>query len=326
MGGAGETNKDSSSLRNGPNRKRPAVHGDSVWQIRKGLARAIRVACRCLDAGKLNRKRSPGLSLELLRSGIECDVPAVDVCVVRLGADAVPLPTKHAPLYVVEVPCDIALADVEVDAVREVPGEVVDGPIQTVLLRLVGARGVALVAVPKVAAATIRRPDAPELGPSRLGSPSRSRCRCGSRADDDVILDVLTEDSASIYREAVGPGGDAGDGDLAAAADLAPVLAGCVVKVVVLKVPSVARKYRNGLRDTCWKSDAAGPSAATRTREIAADVLRNRVVEVGIPAWIRKAAGIFSKVVYRGTFCALVEVVILLQFQHISPVHVRGWV
>lgn len=250
--------------RDGPHGKSSAVDGDVVRQVGKRLARVICIAGRSLDARKLNSKGSPGFLLELRRGGVKGYRPRVHIGVVRVRADAVALAAVGTPLDVVEVPRDVASADVEVHTVGKVLGEIVDCPIETVLLRLVGACGVTLIAVTELATAPIGSPDAPELGAGGLGSPCcRGRgCRVGP--DGDVILDILAKDPGAVNGETVSTGRDARDGNFAAAADLGPVLSGFGVQVVVLEVPSVAGQDCHGFRDACWETDAARPSAPAR--------------------------------------------------------------
>jgi hypothetical protein len=185
----------------------------------------------------------------------------------------------------------------EVYTVGEIVGEVVDCPIQTMLLRLVGSCGITLIAVTEVAATAIWRSDAPKLSAGGFGSPCSGCNGRGACSNNDVILNILTEDSGSVYCQTVSTSRDARDGNLAAAVDLAPVLTGLGVEVVVLEVPSVARQYCNRLRNASWKTDATRPSAATRGWKITRDVLCNRVVEISIPTRVGEATGIFAKVV-----------------------------
>lgn len=215
-------------------------------------------------------------------------------------------------MHVVEIPRDVASANVKVHTIGEIIGEIVDRPVQTVLLGLVRSGVVALIAVTELAATPIRSSDAPKFRAGRLGSPCCGRCGGFLCPNDDIILNILAKDPGSIDGQTVGISPNARDGDLAAAVDPGPVLSGLGGKVVVLEVPFVGRQNSDWFGDACGKSDASRPSAATRAGKITGNVLRNGVVEINIPASISEATCIFPKIVDRGAFCALVEIVILL--------------
>lgn len=116
-------------VRDGPNWKSSTIDSDGIWQISKGLALTIRVAGRSLDTCKLNSKGSPSFSLQLSRGSIKRHRPTVDIGVVGLQTYAVGLAAKDAPMYVVEIPRDVASANVKVHTIGEIIGEIVDRPV-----------------------------------------------------------------------------------------------------------------------------------------------------------------------------------------------------
>lgn len=211
-------------LRDGPNRKSFAVEDHRVWQVTKRLVSAVGVTRRRLDTGKLDGEGSLGLACERLGSGVKGDGPVVDICVVRIWTDGIGLATKYTPVDVVEVSGNVARAHVEVDTVGEVLWEIVDGPVEAVLIWCVGAGGVSCLAMTELTTAAVRSADAPELRASRLGDPSRS-CLCGStRFYDHAILCVLTENTTAVDGQAIRSSLDARQRNSAISPNITPVL------------------------------------------------------------------------------------------------------
>lgn len=127
-------------------------------------------------------------------------------------------------MHVVEVGGDVALAHVKVDAVGKILGEIVDRPVQAVLVRRVGARGVSRAAVPELAAAAIGGADTPQFRAGGLRDPSRGRFCGASCLHDHAVLCVLPEDAIAVDGQAVRSSLDARQCNSAVGTDVTPVL------------------------------------------------------------------------------------------------------
>lgn len=211
-------------LRDSPDRKSLAVEDHSIRQVAKGLAIAIGVASGRLHTGQLDGEGGLCLPCQSLGSRIEGHSPVVDIGIIRIRPNRVALAAKDAPVHVVKVSSDVTLADVKVDAVREVLREIMHRPVQTVLVRRVAARRVSGLAVAELAAAPVWRANAPELCTGGLGDPGRRCCCGGSCFHDYAVLRVLPENAVAVDCQAVGSSLDAGYSNGAVGADIAPVL------------------------------------------------------------------------------------------------------
>lgn len=217
-------------------------------------------------------------------------------------------------MHVVEVGGNVALAHVKVDAVGKILGEIVDRPVQAVLVRCVGACRVPRTAVPELAAAAIGRADTPQLRAGGFGDPGCG-CSCGpARLHDDAVLCILTEDSVAIDGQAVRSGFDAGQCNGTVRADITPVLVRLRVEVVVLEVEAIAGKDGDGVGDTGRECNLTLPGTTARSLDVAWDVLSNGIVELRIPGRVRELSGISTQCLNRGSLGGFVEIVIGLSF------------
>jgi hypothetical protein len=262
-------------LRDSPHRKSLAVENDSVWQVSKRLAVAVGVTSGRLHPRQLDSEGGLGLARQGLGGGVKGDGPVVDIGVVRIRPDRVALAAKDTPVHVVEVGSNVALAHVEVDTVGKFPGEIVDRPVQPVLVGGVGARRVPRLAVTKLAAAAVWRANAPELRAGRLWDPGCG-CFCGGPClHDHTILCVLPEDAVAVDTQAVCPSLDPGQGDGASGADIAPVLVRFCVEIIILEVEPVTGDDGDGVGDTGRECDLTCPSPATGCLDITRNILSN---------------------------------------------------
>lgn len=229
----------------------------------------------------------------MLRLEVESKRPVVDVSVVRLRAEEVGFAAEDAPVHVVQVFGRVRSADLKVDTVGEVGGEIVDGPVLAELLEAHGL-GDGLVAVAVLAGRLVRGTDAPELGAGAFGGPGRGGCLRCPCFDLDPVLGVFAEDAVRVYGETVGSGFHGRYRDAPGAVDVAPVLVRVVVDVVVLEVNAIEGQYGEGTRRTLGKGHGTFESATSRRRQEIGDVWRNRVVEWR-PVGRHGADGVFAE-------------------------------
>jgi hypothetical protein len=89
--------------------------------------------------------------------------PVVDILIVRLRAKRIGIAAKDTPMNVIEVLAFLTLSNFIYDAIRKVGWEVVDGPVDTVLLKVVWMGQVRLVAMSVFTTALVWGPDPPQL-------------------------------------------------------------------------------------------------------------------------------------------------------------------
>lgn len=301
-------------LRDGPNRQSLAVENHSIRKMAKGLTVAIGVASGRFHAGKLDGESSLRLAREGLGGCVKSNGPIVNIGVIRVRPDSVCLAAEHTPVHVIEVGGDVARAHVEVDAVGEVLGKVVDRPVQAVLVRRVGARGVPRAAVPELTAAAIGRADAPQLRAGGLWDPGRGRFCGGSCLNHHAILCVLSEDAVAVDGQAVRSSLDARQCNGTVGTNVTPVLVRLCVEVIVLEVEAIAGKDGDGVGDTGRECDLTLPGTAARSLDVARDILSNGIVELRIPGRVRELSGISTQCLNRGSFGGFVEIVIGLSY------------
>lgn len=115
-------------LRDGPNRKSFSVENHSVRQVAKWFTGVIGVTSGRLDTSELDGEGCLGLPCQGLGGGVKSDGPVVDIGVVRIRPDGVGFAAEDAPVHIVEVGGDVALAHVEVDPIWEILGKIMDSP------------------------------------------------------------------------------------------------------------------------------------------------------------------------------------------------------
>ena len=185
-------------LRDCPNRQSLIIENYGVRKVSEWLACIICASSGSFDSSKLNSESYLGFTLKCFCGRVKGDGPVVHVGIVRLCADAVTLAAKDAPVDIVEVGADIALTNMEINTIGEILGEVVDTPIQPVLVRSVLSCGVSSTAVAKLTTAPVWGPNSPELCTGRLCGPVCGCGRIGTSSYHNVVLRILTEYTVTI--------------------------------------------------------------------------------------------------------------------------------
>lgn len=254
----------------------------------------IRISGGSLGSSELNRKGRLLLALDLGLLEVKSDSPVVDIAVtdVGLGAHVVCPSAKHAPVHIVEVLAHIALADLEVNTIRIVLGEVIRRPVDAVLLRLQRLGSVWLKAVTVLARGLVGGSNAPELLAGRLFLPGDLCLFRLASLDLDLVLGELSKDAIGVDGQTVRTSLDHGNGRSAAVVEIGPVLVCVDIEHIVLEVDTALGKNSDGVLGSLGQINPDLKGAAVLGRNIVGDMLGDGVVKVGVPLGIRILSGI----------------------------------
>lgn len=189
-------------LRNDPWLKILAIDVDSILEVRVRLGSIVNigVSCSSLCACELYRESTLLLMLELRLLQIKRNGPVVDIAVadVLLWTRVVTLSTKDAPVNVVEILANIALADLEVDTVGEIFDKVPVCPVDAVLFRLQRLGRVGLETVTIFTRGLVRSTNSPDFFASRFFPPMNVLLLSLTSLDFDFVLGILPKDVVSV--------------------------------------------------------------------------------------------------------------------------------
>ncbi|KAI6762954.1 hypothetical protein HG530_008934 [Fusarium avenaceum] len=188
---------------------------------------------------------------------IKGNSPVIDIAIAHIlfWAWIVTLSTEYTPVYVVEILTNIALANLEVDSVREVFDKIPVTPVDAVLFRLQRLGRIRLETVTVFTRGLVGCADSPELLASRLFPPADVLLLSLASLDLDLILCVLPKNVIGIHSETVSSRLYSGNCSSAALVEISPVLVGLCIENVVLKVNAALCENGDGVLGSLGKID-----------------------------------------------------------------------